>query len=86
MPFTKKQLKEYRKNNKDALNRQRREEYAAQKKQVHEKVNVNTILVSNPKYACAKKTLTNLKKYLRRGEEFPKARFKEFLLRQNVNF
>jgi hypothetical protein len=80
MPFTKKQLKEYRKNSKDALNRQRREEHAIQKKQVHEKVNVNTILVSNPDYVRANKSMTNLKKYLRRGEEFPEAKFKKFLL------
>lgn len=86
MPFTKGQLKEYRKKNKDDLNCQRRKKYATQKKQVHEKENVNTIFVSNPKYECAKKTLANLKKYLRRGKEFPTTRFKEFLFRQNTNF
>jgi len=57
-----------------------------EKKDADEKINVNTIFVSNPKYVCAKKTLTNLKKYLRRGEEFPQEKFKKYLLRQNANF
>jgi 6-phosphogluconate dehydrogenase (decarboxylating) len=75
---------------KENIKAQRKERYqnkkAEQKNVAEQKVNVNTIFVSNPKYACVQKTLTNLKKYLRRGEEFPREKFKNFLLRQNANF